>query len=120
MNVVINQTLIMTAIGMGLVFVGVLLLWLLMELLVRLFKDKEEVGEEVAPSEAIEETVTSGLKQKAAAVAVAVALAQPSRASNPEFAAPAGNQYSNWQTVQRSLARQQSQLSNRNSRGNTR
>ena len=68
----IIQALEITGLGMGLVFVGILVLWAIMVLLVRIFRDKEETQPE-------EETVAESkpdFKQKAAAAALAVALSK--------------------------------------------
>lgn len=77
-----------TLIGMGLVFIALLMLWGLMNLMVGLIKDKpeEETGAEEQPQDepAAEESqpvlADRSLKQRAAAAAVAVALAQTSSA----------------------------------------
>jgi sodium pump decarboxylase gamma subunit len=71
-----------TLVGMGLVFIGLLLLWGLMELMVRFIKDgspKEEkvVAKEAAEQEAAPQPVVAGstVKARAAAAAVAAAIA---------------------------------------------
>jgi len=73
-------SLIITVIGMGLVFVAILLLWGLMEIIVQATAKAEVQEEEQAESPALstassEESPAQSLKQKAAAVAVAFALA---------------------------------------------
>jgi Na+-transporting methylmalonyl-CoA/oxaloacetate decarboxylase gamma subunit len=95
---VLTASLIITAIGMGLVFVGVLLLWALMEGIVRLTAgtDKEE-GEK----EESEEVKTPGLdvrKQRVAAVAVAFALSVKQRVVR-QAEPTEGNALSAWQMV---------------------
>ena len=77
-----NSALIITAIGMGLVFLSLILLWGLMELIVRIFKDKkgkaavvEIVQSESDPVLPGETQDTLSLKKRAAAAAVAYALA---------------------------------------------
>ncbi len=75
---VLNQALLITAIGMSLVFVAIILLWGLMELIVTVTKDKEKPEDEVVEEEVWEETPASlpaGSRQaQAAAVAVGAAL----------------------------------------------
>lgn len=84
--------LIITGIGMGLVFVMIILLWGLMYLMVRgaawleatrAKKDEEEAGEPVA------ETIAApdGRKARAAAAAVAVALARQRAQVRPQQSA---------------------------------
>jgi Na+-transporting methylmalonyl-CoA/oxaloacetate decarboxylase gamma subunit len=121
--------LIITGIGMGLVFVAILALWGMMELMVRVtarFSGKEENGEnEESPEEAemVEEAVPVvvdnliELKRKAAAVAVAMALARA--AEQPVYAQiPTYTSGSAWQAVSRGgqLSRSAT-LYNRKSRG---
>lgn len=67
----IIQALEITGIGMGLVFVGILVLWGLMALMVRVFREKESEPE---ACESMVEVPPLELKKKAAAAAVAVAL----------------------------------------------
>jgi Na+-transporting methylmalonyl-CoA/oxaloacetate decarboxylase gamma subunit len=66
----IIQALEITGLGMGLVFLGILVLWAMMALLVRIFRDKEETKPEAEP---VAESKPD-FKQKATAAAVAVAL----------------------------------------------
>ncbi len=115
---ILSQALFITLIGMGLVFVGLLLLWGLMELTVQLTNwynrrhPEEEEGEEEEEVEAVVEEAPvaalpapSALKQKAAAAAVAIALALEESAP-AEMAAPLPAGYtaqpSAWQAVMRS------------------
>lgn len=99
--------LIITAIGMGLVFICIIFLWGLMALMVRLD------GKALSENEEIPDSPTGdGIKlqdsriHKAAAAAMAVALALkekqklPSRPENPE-------QSSSWQSVQRAQVLQE-------------
>lgn len=84
-----------TVIGMGLVFGAILLLWLVMSLLMRLTAErpseiKRALAEELA------------LKQKAAAVAVSLALAQEKLDQPHEFPLPPTALVSAWQSVMRS------------------
>jgi len=61
-----------TALGMGLVFGAIILLWWMMNLLTLITADKETVSESAEPARAMD----SDIKAQAAAVAVAVALAE--------------------------------------------
>ena len=119
MNENMSNALIITLIGMGLVFAAILLLWGLMVLMVRLFQDKpqsEEVqteGEETTAIAEIAETANDlKLRAAAAAVAVAFALQHTSTAlfSQPDITTSA------WQTALRSTTlNQRSQLFTRKS-----
>ena len=74
----IGQALKITLVGMGILFVSLLVLWAVMELLVRVVKDgpKDEEDEE-APSPVVE-TAEAGdeMKLKAAAAAAAYVIAK--------------------------------------------
>jgi Na+-transporting methylmalonyl-CoA/oxaloacetate decarboxylase gamma subunit len=90
-----------TLIGMGLVFASLILLWGLMEWLVRLTPDQPEVEESLAvdPVARIGEAEFVR-KQQAAAIAVAIALAE--QMSGPrEFPLPPTALVSAWQAVMR-------------------
>jgi Na+-transporting methylmalonyl-CoA/oxaloacetate decarboxylase gamma subunit len=71
-------SLLITAIGMGLVFVAILLLWGLMEGLVKVTTDKTATVPDVEPTEAratqIPADAERAFKAQAAAAAVAIAL----------------------------------------------
>jgi len=76
---VIQQGLLITAIGMGLVFVVIIFLWVMMALLVRVTSKKEEMPEikteiqsETTPDQAL---ALSERQRRAVAAATAVALA---------------------------------------------
>jgi Na+-transporting methylmalonyl-CoA/oxaloacetate decarboxylase gamma subunit len=88
------SSLIITVVGMGLVFGSILLLWGVMALLVRLTVESPPLEEEVAAS--------NELKQHAAAVAVAVALEQASSSTPREFPLPPTPLVTAWQAVKRS------------------
>lgn len=93
----LSAALQISLVGMSFVLGALALLWLAMALLVRL------TAERVAPApEHVTEPPTSGaLKQRAAAAAVAVALArQPTNTAGPTNARPAP-QVSPWQAVMR-------------------
>lgn len=116
-NPIVNS-LIITAIGMGLVFVAILLLWGVMEALVRLTADRAAPQ----PAEAGPEPPAGDqrlVKQRAAAAAVAVALALHSR--QLQFPEPAQTgELSAWQAVRRAgLLNQRSATFTRKPRGNT-
>jgi Na+-transporting methylmalonyl-CoA/oxaloacetate decarboxylase gamma subunit len=83
-----------TLIGMGLVFVAIILLWGLMVLLVRVTRDKP-----VSVSETDKSILD--LKAKAAAVAVAVALATAKSSSYQGGFQPPSDTVSAWQSVNR-------------------
>lgn len=115
-----NNALLITLIGMGLVFAAIVLLWGLMALMVKLIKDKpeseeegEEAGEEIAAAAETEE-VAGDLKLRAAAAAVAAALAMQ-RSSATLFSQPEVTTGA-WQTAMRSSTlNQRSQLFSRKS-----
>ncbi len=95
----LGLSLLITVIGMGLVFACILLFWGLMVLLVRLTRDRTS---EANPAEVAEpQPETDDLKRQAAVAAVAVALAragrQPRRLRRPEDAAA----LSPWQAAHR-------------------
>jgi Na+-transporting methylmalonyl-CoA/oxaloacetate decarboxylase gamma subunit len=72
-----------TALGMGLVFAAILLLWWLMNLLTAITADKETSSSEdrAAGSAIADSYVEEDLKARAAAVAVAIALAEQEASS---------------------------------------
>lgn len=90
-----------TAVGMGLVFGAILLLWGVMALLVRLSSEQSEVNDEIiiiSPGQPSE----TDRKKLAAIVAVAVALARQSDDSEPHlFPLPPTATVSAWQSVLR-------------------
>ncbi len=118
-----------TLIGMGLVFIGILLLWGLMEAIVRITarfarneeeEGEEEEGEAESESEAAPTPAPgNALKQRAAAAAVAVALALRKPAARILLPHPADGG-SAWQAVTRaSQLNHPTQLA-RKSRGSVR
>jgi Na+-transporting methylmalonyl-CoA/oxaloacetate decarboxylase gamma subunit len=113
---ILNQTLIITAIGVGLIFFGIICLWIMMELMVRFIHDPREKEEAQAdePEQATAPAApaASDARRKAAAAAVAIALARSSASLG--ISAHAGQPVSSWQSVRRAMDRQQnSQLFNR-------
>ena len=97
---ILNQTLIITAIGMGLVFVAILLLWGLMELIVRLTARRKQAAA-AAVSAALASAVTKPGAAKAAAAAVAAALALQSGMKTAEMESEPVNRVSPWQSMMR-------------------
>jgi Na+-transporting methylmalonyl-CoA/oxaloacetate decarboxylase gamma subunit len=89
-----------TALGMGLVFAAIILLWGLMNLLTTITADKDA---SVSPATAVshsaepDPTVECDMKAKAAAVAVAVALADGQASLAHLFAEPPTSLVSAWQ-----------------------
>jgi Na+-transporting methylmalonyl-CoA/oxaloacetate decarboxylase gamma subunit len=90
----LGTSLWITLIGMGIVFLAIILLWGLMVLLVRVTRDKPV---------SISETDKSNLdlKAKAAAVAVAVALATSKTSSYQGEFQPPSDTVSAWQSANR-------------------
>lgn len=89
----LNQALLITAIGMGLVFAAILLIWLLIWALVRFTADRP-----AAPAADSE----SERRRRAAAAAVAAALAERERAAAPPVPPlPPTAIISAWQVVMR-------------------
>jgi Na+-transporting methylmalonyl-CoA/oxaloacetate decarboxylase gamma subunit len=115
-------SLVITGIGMGLVFVAILLLWGLMEGLVKVTADKTAEIPEVQPTEVratqIPADVERAYQAEAAAAAVAIALAM--QQSAPKNPASAGG-ISPWQSVLRAgQLSQRSTSFNRKPRGTER
>ncbi|GIV63391.1 MAG: OadG family protein [Chloroflexota bacterium] len=109
MSELLSQGLLMTAIGMGLVFLALIFLWGLINLIASLpigVKEKKEEapaveegeGETVPPSPAEDER--QALRARAAAAAVAAALAMQRTAMR--IAPPTGGGISAWQAARRS------------------
>ena len=92
-----------TAIGMGLVFGSIILLWGGMALLVRVTRDKTPARPvAVSPEPPAEQPgVARERKRRAAAVAVAVAIAQRSAQPGRHFIPQSGQTISPWQAVLR-------------------
>lgn len=95
-----NYALLITAIGMGLVFAAILLLWGLMALLVRV-TTREVSAEQPLPFEP-ETAANTDLKHRAAAAAVAVALSEAAQPTVHAFPLPPTALVSAWQAVMRS------------------
>lgn len=123
MNTPLTNSLLITAIGMGLVFLAILLLWGMMELTVKLTA-KSALQEESETEEGEEETPAAGpasdLKRRAAAAAVAVALATR-RSTAGAASHEQAPTVSSWQAVMRAdQLNQRANLFSRKSRGTER
>lgn len=95
----LNLAIQITLVGMGLVFIAILLLWGLMALLVRLAADRPV--EETAQESVLGQDQATR-KRRAAAIAVAIALAQQADSTEPhEFPLPPTAIVSAWQAVLR-------------------
>lgn len=103
-----------TLVGMGLVFAALILLWVVMDVLVRLARDRApngpaQAGEsEPAPPEP---APRRELRRRAAAIAVAVALARQAEVQARAFPVAQPDAVTAWQAVTR--ARQLSQRGGR-------
>lgn len=118
-----NQGLLIAGIGMGLVFVALILLWGLMALMVRIRFKSDDKGVAAEPVvEAVPtavETDLRDLRMQAAAAAVAAALGL--RTSSIRIAQPAPKSLSPWQVARRSgQFSHNSTVTNRKSRGSAR
>lgn len=119
----ITQGLLITAIGMGLVFLAILLLWALMDFLVRITNDKPTKNAPVNVEKIIEEPVieTEDKSQRYHHVAsVAVAIAMSLQKQFPIIKPQEPGTISAWQSSRRSqVLNQSAALLNRKSRGTT-
>lgn len=88
-----------TAVGMGLVFGAIIVLWGLMSLMTSLIKEKDS-GEESTPEAA--PTVDNGLKARAAAAAVVLAIAEQQVSTAHPLPLPPTSLVSAWQLGLRS------------------
>ena len=98
----LGTSLWITLIGMGLVFIAIILLWGLMALLVNITKDKEEPETITGESS----TVINNGEQKARAAAAAVAVALATNTASPYQGKdqPPTAQVSAWQSAKRNPA----------------
>jgi Na+-transporting methylmalonyl-CoA/oxaloacetate decarboxylase gamma subunit len=119
----ITQGLLITAIGMGLVFVAILLLWALMDFLVRITNDKKSKKVTLNVENIIDEPVveTEDKSQRLHHVAsVAVAIAMSLQKQFPIIKPQESGTISAWQSSRRSqVLNQSAALLNRKSRGTT-
>jgi sodium pump decarboxylase gamma subunit len=115
----IQIALMMTVVGMGIVFIGILILWGVMALMVRIWPhdSSEKEAEEVQGSQ----EGNGDLKAKAAAAAVAVAMTLRRGVFNTSTSSPAGGTSSSWQVTTRAMqVNQNTQSFNRKPRGDAR
>ena len=107
MNDALIQSLQITALGMGLVFGAILLLWLMMVILTALTADKESTEDEFPASDSSTPASVSetGYKLQAAAIAVAVALAEQELSSAHPLPEPPTAIVSAWQLGMRTSQR---------------
>lgn len=97
-----------TALGMGLVFGAILLLWLMMVILTLLTADKESIDEVPAPDLPEPASVSErGFKAQAAAIAVAIALAEQGQSTAHPLPEPPTAIVSAWQLGMRTSQRSQ-------------
>lgn len=97
----LGAALLITAIGMGIVFGAILLLWGMMVILVRVAVDPKERVSEGDIEQIRREDKMNRLRQ-AAAIAVSLALAENSAGTPQEFPLPATPLITAWQAVMRS------------------
>jgi Na+-transporting methylmalonyl-CoA/oxaloacetate decarboxylase gamma subunit len=99
-----------TALGMGLVFGAIILLWVMMILLTTLTADKTPPAEEAADISATLNAGSvseSGFKAQAAAIAVAIALAEQGQSTARPLSQPPTALVSAWQLGMRTSQRTQ-------------
>lgn len=90
----LTQSLWITIISMGLVFMSLILLALLMAAMTRIFRDREP---DVNPTGALLPELDVNDRQRAAALAVAVALAEQSQSSARPLVSPEPTIIGAWQ-----------------------
>lgn len=105
MNANLINALLVTAIGMGLVFTSILLLWGMMAALVNIagIQRKENTSSSITNTKSIDTDVNlTDRKKRAAAIAVGIALAQLADQNEPhDFPLPPTALVSAWQAVMR-------------------
>jgi len=96
-----------TALGMGLVFGAILLLWLMMVLLTLFTADKERLPDEVPASDSpkVASVPEIGFKLQAVALAVAIALAEQGQSTAHPLPEPPTALVSAWQLGMRTSQR---------------
>lgn len=103
-----ENALLITLIGMSLVFAAIITLWLLMAALTRILPAKSDQSAGVVPTAAADMVTPAAddrvLRTQAVAIAVAVALAMQQETENgmPHFPLPPTALVSAWQAVARS------------------
>lgn len=103
----ITLSLQITALGMGLVFGAIILLWVMMILLTTLTADKTPPAEEVPAAPEPDSVSESGFKAQAAAIAVAIALAEQGQSTARPLSEPPTALVSAWQLGMRTSQRSQ-------------
>jgi len=103
------QSLQITALGMGLVFGAILLLWLMMVLLTSFTAEKKTRSDESPASDSPEpgSVTQAGFKSQAAAIAVAIALAEQGQSTARPLTEPPTAIVSAWQLGMRTSQRAQ-------------
>lgn len=96
MSANLTDALVITLIGMSLVFIALLILWAAMAFLMRILSEKKKSG--TGSDEALAEIA---LKTKVAIAAVAVAMAREAETDLHEFPLPPTAFVSAWQAVMR-------------------
>lgn len=94
----LSDALIITFLGMGLVFSMILILWGLMVLMVKVLSSKDIAAETAPPAD----DHYASQKRRAVAIAVATALVNQDNARPHEFPLPPTALVSAWQAVMRS------------------
>jgi Na+-transporting methylmalonyl-CoA/oxaloacetate decarboxylase gamma subunit len=115
----IQIALMMTVVGMGIVFIGILILWGVMALMVRIWPHDggDSEAEEVRGSPEDD----GDLRARAAAAAVAVVMTLHREVFSASASAPAGGASSSWQVTTRAMqVNQNTQSFNRKPRGDGR
>lgn len=104
----LSTALLITVVGMGLVFGAIVLFWVFMSVLVRVASDegrREEAETEAARTEALSAARLAAseadLRRRAAVAAVSAALAEQEAASVKPFPLPEMPFVSSWQAVMR-------------------
>jgi Na+-transporting methylmalonyl-CoA/oxaloacetate decarboxylase gamma subunit len=96
-----------SALGMGLVFGAIVLLWLMMILLTTFTADKTPAAGEAPDGARLDAAPQAGLKAQAAALAVALALADQGQSTARPLSLPPTALVSAWQLGMRTSQREQ-------------
>lgn len=94
-----STSLLIALIGMGLIFGAIVLFWLLTRILVRITSSR--AGSKVVTEVSSDEDAERDLKQRAALVAVTIALASEADEGPKPFPVPPTALVSTWQAVRR-------------------
>ncbi len=90
-----------TVVGMGIVFAAIVLLWGIIALLVRATADAPSTESVETPVATVSPLANSQLRQRAAAIAVAVAMAQEGQRPKTDFSPLPPHPISPWQATLR-------------------